>query len=159
MKWYDLVRNPELKEEALSLGFDKVFSFEEVNAFEGGSLEKNRKIVRKKKALLVDPVVKGKEFDSAVAQVAKDNNVTIVFTLKRLLEAHGYERARLLRAEISAIQLCLKKKVNFIICSGAEDEYDLRQPLILSRVGLVFGLTLPKSKWVVGKAYEAGDVV
>ena len=72
----------KLKEKADSMNFQKYLSDKDLKIKKGGTLELNRKIVRiKANQILLDPAAASKVFDTAVAQIAKDNNVAIAFSV------------------------------------------------------------------------------
>ena len=119
-------------------------------------MEKNRKAVRQKDSILLDPVLVSKCFDTAVAQIAKDNNVTIAFSLNSVLSQDGLDRIRILKNIQETIQICLKRKNQIMICSAAKNKNQVRDPLILQGFGNIIGLDLPKAQWALSEAY--GDL-
>jgi len=121
----------------------------------GGSLEQNRKIVRKKCDVLLNPVAIGKQsVDSALLQIAKDNNVTIGISFRQFLECEGNRRAKLISIYQKLVALCLKKGNRILIVSGAETEMEKRQPMQLAALGMLLGLSASQAKWCISKVPE-----
>jgi len=151
---YDLVSD-ELKSKASEMGFKKYLSEKDVKIKQGGSLELNRKIVRTKGVqVLLDPVSFTKEFDTAVAQIAKDNNVSIAFSLNSVLNLKGVSQVLYLRNLKEAVKICLKQKNNILICSNARDESRLKDANVLIGFGMFLGMSKPQAKWSLNQAYE-----
>jgi len=151
---YDIVFSPEAKKAAEDSGFDIVFTDNDLKIVRGGSLEKNQKAVRLKIDLLLDPATpKGMEFDSAVAQVAHDNGVTIGFSLDNLL-LHENHLSGLIRNINFVVRLCIKKKADIAIISGAKDKYEVRTPEDLVAIGQLLGLTKPQARWAISEALK-----
>ena len=149
-KYFDIV----FTEDSTNLGFEKVFNGKNLKINLGGILEKNRKAVRQKNTILLDPVLRDKAFDTAVAQIAKDNNVTIAFSFNSLLRQNGLDRVRTLKNIQEAVKICQKMKNNILICSAASDKWEQRDPQVLTGFGTILGLTLPQAKWSLSEAYE-----
>ena len=151
---YDIVSD-ELKSKAKEFGFAKYLSEKEVKIEEGGELELNRKIVRTKKIqVLLNPVSVTKEFDTAVAQIAKDNEVTIGFSLNSVLKLKGVQQVLYLRNMKEAVKICLKMRNNIIICSDAKKETELKSSFALIGFGVFLGMTKQQAKWSLNQAYE-----
>ena len=151
---YDLVSD-ELKSKASEMGFEKYLSEKDVKVKQGGGLELNRKIIRTKgMQVLLDPVSFKKEFDTAVAQVAKDKGVSIAFSLNSVLKLKGIQQVLYLRNMKEAVKICLKKKNNIIICSNAMKENELKDANLLVGFALFLGMSLPQAKWSINQAYE-----
>ncbi len=118
-----------------------------VNIAEGGNLKRNRKIVRKPKVdVLMNPVKpKERPFDRSIATVAKENNVSIGITLKKLLEYRGMEKTAYLRSLKYLGKLVEKENCSFIIASGAKEKLDMRAPRELASIGHLLGFNEEKS--------------
>ena len=137
-----------------SEGFEKVFTFTQLRIKKGGTLELNRKAVRTPTDVLLDPVsAQDKAFDTAVAQLAKDNNISVAFSLRSVLETRGLDRVRILRNIVFAVKICMKMRVNTMIVSGATDSYGLRDPQLLIAFGQLIGLTKAQAEWSISEAY------
>ena len=150
---FDLT-NEKLKEKAKEMGFVKFLSDKDLKIKKGGTLELNRKAVRSKIQVLLDPVSVKKEFDTAVAQIAKDNKIAIAFSVSSFLKQKGINRVRLLKNMQEAVAICLKKKNSIIICSNAEEENQLKDKEILIGFGTILGMTRNQAKWAVNQVYE-----
>ena len=121
----------------------------------GGTEEENRKAVRSRIPLLLDPMDSGKmTIDTASLQVAKDNDVTIGISFRQFLVAGRFKRIRLLVAYRKLIRLCLKKKNRVLLTSGAKSEMELRTPEQLIAFGVFLGLTRQQAKWSITKVPE-----
>ena len=121
----------------------------------GGTEELNKKIVRSRTRVLLDPMDSGKmAIDTASLQVARDNDIAIAVTFRQFLVASRFKRVRLLVAYRKLIQLCLKKKNRVILASGAENDFELRSPEQLIAFGVFLGLTRQQAKWAISKAPE-----
>ena len=121
----------------------------------GGPEEENRKAVRSRIPVLLDPIDSGKmTIDTATLQVAKDRDVTIGITFRQFLMASRFRRIRLLVAYRKLIQLCLKKKNRILLASGAKSEMELRSPEQLIAFGVFLGLTRQQAKWSITKVPE-----
>ncbi len=122
---------------------------------EGGTEEANRKAVRSRVPVLLDPLNGGKmAIDTATLQVAKDNDVTIGITFRQFLAAGRSKRIRLLVAYRKLVQLCLKKGNRILLSSGARDEMGLRTPQQLVAFGVFLGLSRQQAKWAISKVPE-----
>lgn len=154
-KFYDIVHNKECLRLCEKLGFERVFTDREIKIVRGGTLSKNRKIVRTKGIhVLLDPTTPKKlEFDSAVAQVAHDKDIAVGISLASLLETSGLDRVGLIRNLKFVIELCKKKNTEIVLISGANDVYGMRTPQDLASVGVMLGLTKPQALWSVSQAY------
>jgi len=174
-KYYDLLTfSKECKSFGEQLGYDQVL-FDEVNYQEprkaseikpvkgkvnivkGGSLEVNRAAVRDKRVqVLLDPVSADKKFfDTAVARIAKDNNITIGVSLASLLDTNGLMKVKLLRNITSMITICNKLSTRVVIVSGARNKWGMRAPQDLASIGSFIGLDEAQSLWTVSQAPEA----
>ena len=155
MPLYDLVSD-KLKNKAKEFGFAKYLSEKDVGVREGGELELNRKIVRTKKIqVLLNPISITKQFDTAVAQIAKDNKVSIGFSFNSVLKLKGIQQILYLRNMKEAMKICLKTKNNIIICSGAKEEKQLKSAFSLIGFAVFLGMTKQQAKWSLNQAYEA----
>ena len=145
----------KLKEKADSMNFQKYISDKELKIKKGGTLELNRKIVRtKSNKILLDPASTLKVFDTAVAQIAKDNNVAIAFSVSCFLKEKGINKVRLLKNMQESMQICLKMKNDIIICSNAENEWQLKDKELLIGFGTILGMTRNQAKWAMNQVYE-----
>lgn len=121
----------------------------------GGPEETNKKAVRSRIQVLLDPLDSGKmTIDTATLQIAKDNDVTMGISFRQFLIASRFKRIRLLVAYRKLIQLCLRKKNRILLTSGAENETELRSPEQLIAFGVFLGLTRNQAKWSISKVPE-----
>jgi RNase P/RNase MRP subunit p30 len=148
-----LVFDKECVDYGRKLGWTRVVCGQ-ANVVVGGDLEKNRAAVRRKGVdVLLDPVDERRhEFDTAVAQIAKDNGVAIGFSLASMLRVKGAARARLIRNATFAMTICRKMRVPVVIVSGARNVYGMRAPLDLAAIGEVLGLEPLQAVWAVSEA-------
>ena len=155
--FYDLfVCNEECVAFGQKLGYIKV-CFNELKIERGGTLKLNQKIIRKKGVqILLDPVTsKAKEFDTAIAQVAKDNGVAIAISLAQILDTQGLDRVRLLKNLFHVIKICKKMKNDVVLVSGARNIYELRSPRELASIGVLLGLTEAQALWAISEVPKA----
>lgn len=154
-KFCDIVFSDECMEFDKKLGYNEVYLESDFRIVKGGSLARNQKAVRSKIDILLDPTSsRGLEFDSAVAQVAHDNDITIAFSLASILDSKGLDRITLLRNIKFVIQLCKKKGAEVALVTGARDVYGVRDPLDLVSLGIMLGLTRPQAVWSVSEAIK-----
>jgi len=147
MKYYDLLGKNVTKH-----GYEKADT--KLNFVKGGSLEKNQKAVRSKIDVLLDPVSQKMSVDSAVVQIAKDNDITFGITLQQFLETRGFKRIRLIVNYRKVVAMCRKKKVRILLTTGAQEELDMRPPLQLASLGVLLGMTEQQAKWSISKVPE-----
>lgn len=155
--FYDLfVLNKDCVAFGEKLGYKKV-CFNELKIERGGSLRLNQALVRKKGVrILLDPVTpRAKEFDTATAQVAKDNGIAIGISLKQILDASGPDRVRLLKNLFHLVKICKKMKNDIVIVSGATNIYEMRAPKELASIGVLLGLTEMQALWAVSEEAKA----
>lgn len=152
---HDLIQNRSLKTSALDFGFENYIDSSELIVRRGGTLEANRAAVRTKTDVLLDPVsAQDKAFDTAVAQLALDNDISIAFSVKSVKSVYGLDRVRLIRNMCFAMEICKKMRNNILIVSNASTVYELKDATILSSFGQLLGLSKPKALWSISEAYE-----
>ncbi len=124
-----------------------------INIAKAGNLDKNKKIVRNPDIdILMNPVnPKEKPFDVSIATVAKENNVSIGITLKRILEFEGMEKTQYFRSLQYLGKLVKRKNCNLVITSGAEEKLDMRKPRELASIGYLLGINQEESLDAVSK--------
>ena len=145
----------KLKEKADSMNFQKYLSDKDLKIKKGGTLELNRKIVRTKtNKILLDPAATSKVFDTAVAQIAKDNKIAIAFSISCFLKEKGINKVRLLKNMNESMAICLKMKNDIILCSNAVDEWQLKDKELLIGFGVLLGMTRNQAKWAINQVYE-----
>lgn len=148
------MQNKELKVLAETLGFQKFLPASELKIKKGGALELNRKAVRTARILL-DPVSpQDKAFDTAVAQIAKDNDVAIAFSVKSVIDAKGLDKVRILRNICFAVEICKKMKNNVMIVSNASDKFDSKDAVVLMAFGQLIGLSKTQAQWSISHSYD-----
>ena len=112
----------------------------------GGTLEENRKIVRRRKTL-VNPLSKGiLSVDTALLTIAKKNNVAIGITLDQF----NKQRIRLLSNYMLLVKLCKRKGVRLFLSSGKTP----RTTEELIAFGEMLGMTEKQAKWSISKVPE-----
>lgn len=121
-------------------------------AANGGTLEKNFAAVTTKGVdFLLHSFGSGVTFDAAMANRAKENKTAIVFLLSELWETKN--PVALLKHYRQLAIICKKKKVPFLVATGATDETQLRNPLNLSSMGALLDAPEPTAiLWV--KSWE-----
>ncbi|NYZ79741.1 hypothetical protein H0N95_00650 [Candidatus Micrarchaeota archaeon] len=155
MKKTDIIQNEKLSPLAKENGFDEFILASKLSIKKGGTLEANRKIVNSKTRILLDPVsAEDRAFDTAVSQIAKDNDIAIAFSVKSVVESRGLDQIRLLRNIRFAVDICLKMRNNIIIITNAADEYELRDALSLQAFGELIGLSKTQAFWAMTNAYD-----
>lgn len=121
----------------------------------GGTEEENKKIVRSRTDVLLDPLDSGKmSIDTATLQVAKDRDITIAISFRQFLTASRFKRIRLLVAYRKLIQLTKKKKNRVLLTSGAQNENEFCDPEQLIAFGVFLGLSRQQAKWSISKVPE-----
>lgn len=173
-KYYDLLTfDKECPKFGKTLGYEKVLCTdvdvnyqelknpkdikaqkEKINIVKGGPFEVNKAAVRKRGVdVLLDPVnVEEHNFDTAIANIARDNGVAIGISLNLILKTQGLNRIRLFRNMRAMLALCLKAGNEIVFVSGAHDTYGMRAPLELASIGILLGLDWPKALWCVSEA-------
>lgn len=121
-------------------------------AVKGGTLEKNFTAVTTKGVdFLLNSFGSGVTFDAAMANRAKENKTAIVFMLSEIWESKN--PVAVLKHYRQLAIICKKKKVPFLVATGAKDESQLRNPLNLSSVGALLDAPEPTAiSWV--KSWE-----
>ncbi|MFH0986727.1 MAG: RNase P subunit p30 family protein [Candidatus Micrarchaeota archaeon] len=155
MGFYDIVQNEKCAVVGQNMGFAQCFTPKQLKIRRGGGLEQNRKAVRSSIDVLLDPATEERlEFDTAVAQLAFDSKIAVVFSLNSVLAARGAAKARLIKNMQSAVAICQKLKCNIAVVSNADEPVELRYPNDLIAFGTLLGMTKLQSKWAVSKALE-----
>ena len=127
-----------------------------INIFLGGDLKINQAAVRKKIQVLLNPVnEKTKNFDSATARIAKENNICIGISLSSILEKKGIDRIKLLKNLMFMVKICMKMKTDLTILSGARNKLEMRPPRDLASVLIMLGLTEPQALWAISETPKA----
>lgn len=136
---------------------DKAYSKEDlVFVRSSNSLDKNKKIIRLPVDGIIDPFFpKAKSFDTGMLNIARDNNIVIVITLTKFLEARGVERARLVVNGRRLVNLANKSGVSVLLTTGAMNRFQLRVPLQLISLGVILGMTPNRAKWSLSKIPES----
>ncbi len=171
MRYYDLLVSGDAREHLTSYGYsdpgipvvvlepsqlDKAYSPDAlVFVRSSNTLEKNKKIVRAPCDGIVDPIYpRANVLDYNALTTARDNDITLVFTLSRFLSVKGIERAKLIARARLLIRMALKKGVRILLASGAEHPFDLRTPYQLESFGVLLGLSWKKAEWSITKTPE-----
>lgn len=84
--------------------------------------------------------------DSQAGMFAAARKVSIVFNFESLLNSKGSERALYLGRMKQNMFLCVKKKVPFMIASGATSKAELRNTKVLRALGEILGLGPDQAK-------------
>lgn len=166
-EYHDLLtRNSECVEFGKKLGYEEVH-YEDVNYIKknlkidetklnivkGGDIKRNRQAVNKKGVdVLLDPVgPKEKGFDTAMTTVAKEKEVAIGISLKKIMKYRGMKKVRYFRSLDYLGKLLKKGNCNIVIVSGAKEKLDMRPPKQLSSLGYLLGLDEEESFDTVSK--------
>mgnify|MGYP001578923586 CR=1 FL=1 len=84
--------------------------------------------------------------NQVLLQLAHKNDTAIGFALQPLLAVKGEQRAMLMGRMMQNVRLCRKYKVRMVLCSFAEDLFDLRSASDLQSFGRVLGMTPGEAK-------------
>ncbi len=151
---YKKIHNTEKDVKHIEKGYNT--DKDKINILEGGDLKRNRKIVRTKNAhVLLNPVEPDQRpLDISIAEVARENNVAIGITLRKLLEYRGMDKAKYFRSLQYLGKILRRKNCNFIITSGAEEKLEMRKPRDLASIAHIAGYRKEKSLNTVSKNVE-----
>ncbi len=171
MDFYDLLTTSEKARKLLpELGFQKSVKSVEIKpkeldsayqpdaiVFCSGKTEKeNKKIARAPVDVLLDPVVHYRRtIDTALMQIAKDNEVAIGISLQNVLGTKKFRKAGLLKQYRLLVKLCQKVGTRIVLTSGAGNEFQVRSPEQLIAFGKTLGLTRDQAKWSLSKIPKA----
>ena len=143
MKYYDLLGEP-------GPGFEK--STAKLAFAVPRDHEDAKQIVRTKGKILLNPP--HGTIDTAVLQVAKDNDITIALSLRQFLEASRYKRAKMATWYRKLMKLALKKRCRILLVTDAKDWQQVRTPLQLASLGSYLGMTPQQAKWSISQVPE-----
>ncbi len=117
-------------------------------AVQGKSISLNKFAVSQKNIdFLLQPFGSGKlEFDTAIARLAKENNVKIVFLFKEFNSVQGLQKSLLLKNTLFVIKLLKRFKVEPLFFSGAKEVIELRSLKDLSSFAVMLGFSLEQGK-------------
>jgi RNase P/RNase MRP subunit p30 len=165
MTFYDLLLKTEsAKQEAAELGL-KTFEFKELQPGEisksydpqkivfvkGGHVNQNKKTVKFPCDVLLDP---HGGFDTALLQVAKDNDVSVGISLHQFLYSQQLKRVGFMVSYRKLLKLCQKMGVKVLLVSGATNNFEVRPPEQLASMGVFLGLTPKQAKWSISQVPE-----
>ncbi len=96
----------------------------------GGSANMNKFAVSSNAVdFLIAPAGNGKnEFDTAIAQIASDNQKPIAIPFAQFLNCSGFQRSMLLKNYFFVVKIMKKFRLNALFVSGAKKESELRAP-------------------------------
>ncbi|MCD6414390.1 MAG: hypothetical protein J7L23_02055 [Candidatus Diapherotrites archaeon] len=165
MVYYDLLaKTMKAREVAEELGFktypfvelqpeelDRAYDSTKVVFVRGGTLEQNKKIVRSPCDVILDAT----SVDSAVVQVAIDNNVTFGISLHQFLYSKKLRRAKLIGFYTRLVKLYNNMGANIVLVSGATNNFEARPPEQLASLGMLLGQTKRQAKWSISKVPES----
>jgi RNase P/RNase MRP subunit p30 len=78
---------------------------------------------------LIRPVIADKlSFDTGIANLLLQNEITVVMPFSQLLNANSFQRTMLFRNYIFTAKICRKFGIDFEIMSCAQSEHELRAP-------------------------------
>ena len=134
--------------------FSKIYQFSDFKIVIGSDDQKNRKAVENKNVdILMNPEkTRTTDFmhyrDSGLNQVlcklAYQNKVAIGFNFNNVLKSKN--RSLILGKMMQNVRLCRKYKVAMVICSGANNEWELRPQEDLKCFGISIGMTPLEAK-------------
>ena len=122
-------------------------------AVKGGNISLNKFAVNHKSVdFIVHPVSSGKlEIDTAIARLAKENNVKLNFMLSDFLSVEGFHRSMMFKNALMAVKLLKKFKAEALFFSGAKEASGLRQPKDLAGLAFLLGFTPEQAKRLAEK--------
>lgn len=121
----------------------------EIVLVHGGSLEINRKACETPEVdVLAHPELERRDsgFDSVMAKLVRENNVSIEFNFRNLLQSYDKSRSDVFSNMLENAKLVRKYKAPYILTSGAVEPYGVRSPSDLLSFGNVLGLPPKTSK-------------
>jgi RNase P/RNase MRP subunit p30 len=83
---------------------------------------------------------------NVTAKIMSKNKISLLFTMKELINTKGEERALVWGRMKQELWICIKKRVPVIICSGAEKASELVSVHSLLAMGELLGLNPKKAK-------------
>lgn len=150
---YDFV----LSEECLAFG--KELGFSELRhcttgIFMGKGIDENKQAIRHNGiSVLADPAdARGICMDTALLTVAKDKEKAILFSLRPILEARNYQRAKVIHNMCQAMALAKKSRATVLVASLAQDKYGMRPPQQLAAFGQMLGMSRKEAEWAITEA-------
>ncbi len=135
----------QLSREAEELGWMTQFSSETLKASDWGQLKQKLRQQREDNHFITvistdheldrrasqDPridVLFPEEFDETVAEQASENSVAVGLNFSEVLGESRKARVETISNWRDIIEICERKETDYIITTGAENEYDLRPP-------------------------------
>lgn len=125
-------------------------------AVQGKNMKLNKFAVSQKKVdFLLQPFAwKKMEFDTAIARLAHDNDVKIVFLFNEFSERQGFQKSLVLKNAFLCVKLLKKFKAKALFFSGAKNAFQLRSPKDLQSLAVLLGFTLEQAKRFTEKMPE-----
>lgn len=142
----DLVRCCAISSEDpgnLKKDIGKVRQKVELVAVKGGEFEINKAAAEDSRVdLLLHPEYKRKDpgMDHKTTKMAAENDVTVCFVFHDLHQTYGKVRSHVFNHIKKSIELCQKYDAEFMVSSGARDEYGLRGGRDLASLLMVLGV-------------------
>jgi|GEM_PF-6780455 len=112
-----------------------------INILEAGDLKRNKKIIRTNNAdVLLNPVEPDERpFDTSIAEIARENDVAVAITLKKLLEYRGTDKIKYFRSLQYLGKILRRRKCPLIITSRAKEKLEMRKPMDLASIAHIAG--------------------
>jgi len=133
------------------LGFKKVYYFKELKIENG-----ERKNFEDKNVDIITGLEKEKRADHmkyrssglnhVLCKLAKENKIKIAFSFSDVLKSKGMLRGQVIGRMMQNVKLCRKYRVKMIICSFAENKYEMKNVKDLIAFGRVVGMSPGESK-------------
>jgi len=115
----------------------------------GGDIAMNRAAVETKEVDILTHPEHGR-YDSGMnhvmAKLAKENDVAIEINFREILTTNKKTRSRTLASMRDNIALGRKYKMPIIMCSGAVSHFELRDPLCVTSMAELLGMTPEQAK-------------
>ena len=150
-----------------SLGFSKVYNYNDFNIVVGGDENKNLKALKNKNIDILFSPEKNSRMDKmhsresgmnhVLCKLARDNKIAIGINFGDILKVDGEKRAVLIGRIMQNIRLCRKYKVKMVIGSFARNEYEMRAAKELFALCRAFGMSGLQAKEALNfKKKESG---
>ncbi|MBI2530083.1 MAG: hypothetical protein HYW05_02990 [Candidatus Diapherotrites archaeon] len=122
----------------------------------GGSANANKFAVSSNFVdFLIAPAGYGKnEFDTAIAQIASDNQKPIAIPFSQFLNSGGFQRSMLFKNYLFAVKIMKKFRLNALFFSGAKKEGELRAPQDFSAFANLLGFSKEQGGRFIGRYAE-----
>src|SRR3989338_7564206 len=104
---------------------------------------------------LIAPAGYGKnEFDTAIAQIASDNQKPIAIPFAQFLNCSGFQRSMLFKNYFFVVKIMKKFRLNALFFSGAKKESELRAPQDFASFANLLGFSKEQGERFIGRYAE-----